>query len=52
MQIRRLALLLALCSTSAAHAGTLVIESWRVDDKTLWEKVLIPAFEKAIPVSR
>jgi raffinose/stachyose/melibiose transport system substrate-binding protein len=49
MQIRRLALLLALCSTSAAHAGTLVIESWRVDDKTLWEKVLIPAFEKNYP---
>ena len=49
MQIRRLALLLALCSTAAAHAGTLVIESWRVDDKTLWEKVLIPAFEKNHP---
>lgn len=41
--------MLALCSATAARAGTLVIESWRVDDKTLWEKVLIPAFEKNHP---
>ncbi|MYM24445.1 extracellular solute-binding protein [Duganella sp. FT135W] len=52
MPLRRLlryALMLALCSAPAARAGTLVIESWRVDDKTLWEKVLIPAFEKNHP---
>ncbi|TFW15827.1 ABC transporter substrate-binding protein [Duganella callida] len=52
MQIRRLvrhALLLTMLAATAARAGTLVIESWRVDDKTLWEKVLIPAFEKNHP---
>lgn len=32
-----------------AHAGTLVIESWRVDDKALWEKALIPAFQRSHP---
>jgi raffinose/stachyose/melibiose transport system substrate-binding protein len=32
-----------------AHAGTLVIESWRVDDKALWENVLIPAFQRSHP---
>lgn len=41
--------MLTLCSATAARAGSLVIESWRVDDKTLWEKVLIPAFEKNHP---
>ena len=40
---------LALLNLGAAQAGTLVIESWRVDDKTLWETVLIPAFEKKHP---
>lgn len=34
---------------SAAQAGTLSIESWRVDDKALWEDVLIPAFQKKHP---
>ena len=34
---------------TAAQAGTLVIESWRVDDKALWEGVLIPAFKKKNP---
>lgn len=33
----------------AASAGTLVIESWRVDDKLLWEKVLLPAFTRHHP---
>jgi raffinose/stachyose/melibiose transport system substrate-binding protein len=33
----------------AASAGTLTIESWRIDDKDLWEGVLIPAFEKSHP---
>ncbi|MTV39905.1 ABC transporter substrate-binding protein [Duganella radicis] len=45
----RNALLVAVLSATTAHAGTLAIESWRVDDKTLWEKVLIPAFEKNHP---
>jgi len=31
------------------QAGTLSIESWRVDDLALWENVLIPAFEKKNP---
>ncbi|MGI4717305.1 MAG: ABC transporter substrate-binding protein [Janthinobacterium lividum] len=40
-----------LCALAApaAHAGTLVIESWRVDDKALWENVLIPAFQRSHP---
>ncbi len=38
---------LACCAL--AQAGTLSIESWRVDDKTLWEDVLLPAFAKAHP---
>lgn len=33
----------------SACAGTLTIESWRVDDKTLWETVLIPAFQRKHP---
>ncbi|MES2162642.1 MAG: ABC transporter substrate-binding protein [Pseudomonadota bacterium] len=52
MQVRRIvrhALLIATFSAQASQAGTLVIESWRVDDKTLWEKVLLPAFEKSNP---
>jgi raffinose/stachyose/melibiose transport system substrate-binding protein len=36
-------------STTAAQAGTLTVESWRVDDKLLWERVLIPAFERSHP---
>jgi raffinose/stachyose/melibiose transport system substrate-binding protein len=32
-----------------ARAGTIVLESWRVDDKPLWETVLIPAFERKYP---
>jgi raffinose/stachyose/melibiose transport system substrate-binding protein len=46
------ALMTALMSagvTPRAQAGTLVIESWRVDDKSLWEGVLIPAFKKKNP---
>lgn len=48
---RRLQCVLAavLLGATAAHAGTLLIESWRVDDKTLWEKVLIPAFQRSHP---
>ncbi|MBB5018618.1 raffinose/stachyose/melibiose transport system substrate-binding protein [Chitinivorax tropicus] len=43
-----LAMLLA-GAWGAAQAGTVTIESWRVDDKTLWEDVLIPAFQKRNP---
>ena len=39
----------ALVCSSMAHAGNLTIESWRVDDKGLWEEVLLPAFAKAHP---
>jgi raffinose/stachyose/melibiose transport system substrate-binding protein len=52
MQFRRLllaALAPALLTAGLARAGTLTIESWRVDDKTLWETVIIPAFEKKHP---
>jgi raffinose/stachyose/melibiose transport system substrate-binding protein len=41
--------LFALATAHAVHAGTLVIESWRADDKLLWETVLIPAFNKKYP---
>nr|WP_296945915.1 ABC transporter substrate-binding protein [uncultured Massilia sp.] len=45
-----LVLILALVQAPApARAGTLVIESWRVDDKALWERVLIPAFRRTHP---
>lgn len=40
---------LALCLAASARAGTLAIESWRVDDRALWEKVLIPAFQRNHP---
>ncbi len=48
---RRLLVSLTAAATvsAGAHAGTLTIESWRVDDKTLWEQVLIPAFQKKNP---
>ncbi len=39
----------ALTCCALAQAGTLNIESWRVDDKALWEEVLLPAFAKAHP---
>jgi len=40
------ALWLAAC---AGQAGTLVIESWRVDDQAVWEQVLLPAFARHHP---
>jgi raffinose/stachyose/melibiose transport system substrate-binding protein len=43
-----LALTAALLS-GGAGAGTLVIDSWRVDDKAVWENVLIPAFQRSHP---
>lgn len=45
----RTALLASCMAVAAAHAGTLSIESWRVDDKGLWETVLIPAFQRRHP---
>lgn len=39
----------ALVCSGLASAGNLTIESWRVDDKGLWEDVLLPAFNKAHP---
>ena len=36
---------LALASLTS-YAGTITIDSWRIDDKDLWESVLIPAFKK------
>lgn len=45
----RHALAASLAITGLAQAGTLSIESWRVDDKALWESVLIPAFQRKHP---
>lgn len=36
-------------ASALASAGSLTIESWRIDDKTLWEDVLIPAFQRKHP---
>ncbi len=47
--IRLAAVAAAMLCTQMANAGTVTIESWRVDDKALWEDVLIPAFNKANP---
>ncbi|MBP8189653.1 MAG: extracellular solute-binding protein, partial [Aeromonas sp.] len=41
------ALSLLLCGQ--LMASELVIESWRIDDKALWEEKIIPAFEAAHP---
>ncbi len=52
MQIARklvLAVAAAAALVASAQAGTLTIESWRVDDKALWEQVLIPAFQRKHP---
>lgn len=40
---------LATTLSLTAQAQTLTIESWRVDDKDLWEDILIPAFNAAHP---
>ena len=47
--LRLAAVAAALVCAGLAQAGTLTIESWRVDDKGLWEEVLLPAFAKAHP---
>lgn len=41
--------LTSLLASTSAQAGNLTIESWRVDDKALWETVLVPAFQKKYP---
>lgn len=43
------ALLALCCFMQQAAAGTLVVESWRADDKELWDTVLIPTFQKRYP---
>lgn len=45
----RNAALIVVAAAGSAQAGTLTIESWRVDDKALWENILIPAFQKKNP---
>jgi raffinose/stachyose/melibiose transport system substrate-binding protein len=45
----RSAIMAALLAAGTAQAGILTIESWRVDDKALWEEVLLPAFNKKFP---
>lgn len=40
---------LSLLLSSQLVASELVIESWRADDKALWEQKIIPAFEAAHP---
>jgi raffinose/stachyose/melibiose transport system substrate-binding protein len=35
--------------TTWERPGVLFLESWRVDDKVLWEEVLIPAFQRKNP---
>ena len=37
----RLGAAAALVCSSLANAGTLTIESWRVDDKAQWDEVLL-----------
>ncbi len=39
----------SMAASFAAQAGNITIESWRTDDKDLWEEVLIPAFNKSHP---
>ena len=36
-----------LCGTAAGTETTLVLESWRDDDRSVWEEIIIPAFEAA-----
>ncbi|WP_075794683.1 ABC transporter substrate-binding protein [Massilia putida] len=47
--LRRFLLLALAPLWLSAHAGTIVLESWRTDDRDLWESVLIPAFERKHP---
>jgi raffinose/stachyose/melibiose transport system substrate-binding protein len=36
-------------TTVAQDSGSLVIESWRNDDLTIWQDIIIPAFNEAYP---
>ena len=40
---------IAAASTTQACAGALTLESWRTDDKALWDTVLLPAFTRTHP---
>ena len=44
-----IAFLMAWMGYSTSHAGNLVIESWRTDDIELWNKKILPAFNKEHP---
>lgn len=44
-----LLLLILLSCRSSADAGVLTLESWRNDDRALWENTLIPAFNRKHP---
>lgn len=48
-RLRRLVLLALASLWLSARAGTVVLETWRADDRDLWESVLIPAFERKHP---
>jgi raffinose/stachyose/melibiose transport system substrate-binding protein len=48
-KFKSLLILLLLAAAGAARAGLLLVESWRGDDKAIWETVLIPAFERKHP---
>ena len=39
----------ALASCTAWAGTTLVVESWRDDDRAVWEETIVPAFEAAHP---
>jgi raffinose/stachyose/melibiose transport system substrate-binding protein len=43
------AVLVVCAAPTLSTAGTLIIESWRGDDKAVWDAVLIPAFQKKYP---
>jgi raffinose/stachyose/melibiose transport system substrate-binding protein len=47
--LRRLLWIGAALACGPLAAAGLTIESWRVDDKMLWEEVLIPAFQRKYP---
>ncbi len=53
LKIKTVTLALATTTMSAlssgVFAGDISIESWRVDDKDLWQSEVIPAFQKKYP---
>ena len=40
---------IAAAGVTQANAGALTLESWRTDDKALWDTVLLPAFTRTHP---